>query len=75
MPQEKLPQFIAVKSSNILSVGYLQLSRSLFIKFSRGDLYRYEDVPIEVHHAFMVSASKGAFFVRNIKDHYEAELL
>lgn len=59
-----------VRSSNVRSVGYGPAERVLEIAFHSGGLYRYEDVPADVHAALMASSSKGGFVARFIKDRY-----
>lgn len=59
-----------VRSSNVLSVGYSQAERVLEVAFHSGGLYRYENVPPDVHEALMASASKGGFLARFIKGRY-----
>ncbi|MFE4654366.1 KTSC domain-containing protein [Streptomyces sp. NPDC056707] len=59
-----------VRSSNVRSVGYNQAERALEVAFHSGGLYRYEDVPADVHAALMASSSKGGFLARFIKGRY-----
>nr|WP_277761217.1 KTSC domain-containing protein [Streptomyces lydicus] len=59
-----------VRSSNVRSVGYSQAERVLEIAFHGGRLYRYDNVPADVHAALMASSSKGGFLARFIKGRY-----
>jgi len=40
------------------------------VTFVTGRRYVYDDVPPEVYEAFRTAFSKGAFFNREIRDHY-----
>ncbi|WP_330294189.1 KTSC domain-containing protein [Streptomyces sp. NBC_00503] len=60
-----------VRSSNVRSVGYSQAERVLEVAFHNGGLYRYEDVPADVHAALMASSSKGGFLAQFIKGRYQ----
>jgi KTSC domain len=42
----------------------------LQVTFVTGRRYVYDDVPPEVYEAFRTAFSKGAFFNREIRDHY-----
>ena len=64
---------IAVKSRDIAIVGYDPPTRALEIAFRNGGVYRYADVPAEVHQSLMAAASHGTYFNQNIKDRYAAE--
>lgn len=56
-----------VVSSQILSIGYDAQTETLEIEFKGGSVYQYEEVPAEVHAAFMTAPSKGNFFRERIK--------
>lgn len=64
---------IFLRSSHIVSTGYNQSTRMLYIKFSGNSIYRYYDVPVEVFEAFLDAPSHGRFGHRYIylKYHYE----
>lgn len=57
-----------VESEALRSVGYDPRARILEIEFSDGDVYRYFDVPPELHLDLMRAPSHGAFFARRIRD-------
>lgn len=48
-----------VRSTNVRSVGYSQAERVLEVAFHSGGVYRYDNVPADVHSALMASPSKG----------------
>jgi hypothetical protein len=60
----------AAKSSSVVGVGYDPRSKTLEIEFVSGDVYRYFDVPAEVHSDLLNSESKGRFFMAHIRDVY-----
>ena len=61
---------VAVRSSNLVSVGYDGESRILEIEFNKGRVYRYSGVPPEEHEALMNASSLGKYFAANIRDKY-----
>ena len=61
---------VAVKSSNLVSVGYDSASRILEIEFGGGSVYRYSGVPPEEHKGLMGASSHGKYFAAHIKGVY-----
>ena len=59
-----------VTSSSIESIGYDEKLAQLEIKFKRGGLYRYLQVPAGVYAALMLASSHGTFHAAHIKDKY-----
>lgn len=59
-----------VKSSNIKSIGYDKDSRTLEVRFLKGAVYQYLDVPPEEHRALMEAGSSGRFLSERIKGRY-----
>lgn len=64
---------IFLRSSHIVSTGYNQSSRMLYIKFSGNTVYRYYDVPVEVFEAFLDAPSHGRFGHRYIYPNFRYE--
>ncbi len=62
-----------VTSTNIVSVGYDQAKKSLFVNFKNGTEYRYDEVPEEVFEELIGAESVGAFLNKQIKNVYEFE--
>ncbi len=62
---------IRVRSSNIRSIGYDEITHTLEIEFHHGGIYQYYKVPKSVFEAFMATRSKGKFFFKNIKEKYK----
>lgn len=57
-----------VTSSNVHSVGYDDdETKVLEVKFNNGKVYRYADVPAELHEELMASSSVGSFLHARIK--------
>lgn len=61
----------AVDSTNLASAGYDRDARVLEIEFRSGVIYRYLAVQPEVFENLMSAASKGRFFVREIRGKYQ----
>lgn len=59
-----------VASSNLASVGYDARAKVLEIEFHSGAIYRYRDVPAEIHAGLMSAESKGQYFVRRIRGRF-----
>jgi len=59
---------VDVDSSAMTGVGYDAEQRILSIQFPNGDVYRYFDVPAEVHRGLMAADSHGQYFHRHIRD-------
>jgi len=62
-----------VSSSNLRSVGYNQDNQILEIEFNSGGVYRYFNVPANIHAGLMNASSHGKYFHSNIKDVYQYE--
>ena len=58
----------AVESEVLRSVGYDPSNRILEIEFTNDSIYRYFDVPPELHFDLMRATSHGAFFADRIRD-------
>jgi hypothetical protein len=57
-------------STVIRNHSYDPETRRLTISFVTGRRYVYDDVPQDVADAFKAAFSRGAFFNREIRDHY-----
>ena len=62
-------KFESVQSSNILSVGYDNSTKSLYVNYKSG-IYKYDNVESSVYENLMSSDSKGRFMNENIKGRY-----
>jgi len=56
-----------VASSNIKSVGYDAVTRTLEIEFEGGSVYQYFEVPEHVFTGLKTATSPGTFFDSNVK--------
>lgn len=63
---------VPVSSSSVNAVGYDPDTRMLEIEFRGGRIYRYADVPPQVHAAMMAAGSIGRFVNNNIRGQYRA---
>lgn len=59
-----------VVSSNISEIGYDEETMTLEVKFNKGAVYRYEEVPSHVNDRLMTAGSVGTYFAANIKSRY-----
>lgn len=66
---------ISVSSSNLASVGYDALTRTLEVAFLNGGLYSYTGVPAIVHQNLMSASSHGEYFSANIRNKYSTRKL
>ena len=61
---------LAVESSAARSIGYDARSSTLEVEYSSDGVYRYFDVPPQVHGALMRAESIGTFLNVEIKPRY-----
>ena len=59
----------------MLEVGYDTELQVLEVKFSRGDIARYEDVPEDIYLSLLESSSKGKFFDKKISPYFSPKYL
>ena len=71
IPKEANPQDVV--SSNLKRVGYVEKSKTLFVEFTDGAIYKYDKVPKEKHIALMAAGSIGKFFTAEIRSKYQFE--
>jgi len=62
------------KSSNILCSTYNENDNVLYITFTSGGIYSYDDVPKNVYEEFRDCESQGKYFLTNIKNNHKALL-
>jgi KTSC domain len=73
---------VPVDSSNLKWVGYDPATRILQIEFGKVDhddpfnrVYRYFDVPPEVHQSLVEAVSLGKYLNQNVVDHFRFEYI
>ena len=54
-------EMIPVESSAVTSIGYDPEKKQLYVVFTSGVAYEYDDVPEQVYESFMSAPSKGRF--------------
>ena len=59
------------KSENILKITYFVDNQRLYISFSRGDTYVYENISPDFYKEFEEAESNGKFFYKNINKNSE----
>jgi hypothetical protein len=64
-----------VTSSNILSIGYDDEVKSLYVKFKSGKVYEYENVPASVYDELSEAESVGKYFNQMIKNNYVTRIV
>ena len=57
-----------VVSEVLRAVGYDSDRNILELEFTSGEVYRYFDVPPELHLGLMTAGSHGSFFAAHIRD-------
>jgi hypothetical protein len=62
---------IPVASSSIASVGYRAHDRVLEVRFRRGAVYQYLDVPEGVFASLLTADSKGRYFNLAVRNSFE----
>jgi hypothetical protein len=60
---ERLP----VKSSNIKSIGYDEVTKTLEVEFTNRGVYQYKEVPKDIYEGFSKAESIGKYFAKNVK--------
>lgn len=60
----------AVRSTNIVSVGYDAKAKLLEVEFGSGGIYQYAGVPESRYRSFMKASALGSYFHREIKPWY-----
>ena len=55
-------------SNVIRSFEYLEPTRELRVVFTTGRIYRYQDVPPEIHTAMRAAFSKGTYFNAHVRE-------
>ena len=63
---------VHVKSTNILSVGYSNRSRTLYIKFKGSVVYGYFDVPHSLYKEFIMAKSLEAYMDTNLNGNFQS---
>lgn len=66
-----MTDLVAVRSSNILAIGYDREPQTLTVQFANGRLYEFLNVPDTVHFALMNATSIGKAFFAEIRGRYE----
>ncbi len=65
-------EMIAVRSSNVESIGYDDDEQTLYIRFKNGTTYRYEQVPRAAYDRLLSAESVGSMVASEIARHYPA---
>jgi hypothetical protein len=60
-------------SKMLAASAYAPESRTLYLRFHSGDVYRYFEVPPAEYESFLTAESKGRYFLSHIRDHFRYE--
>ena len=63
-------QRIPIPSKEITQVGYQERSETLEIKFERGGVYQFFNVPVDVFNGLMNAASKEGYYHSKIGERF-----
>lgn len=69
----KKPIMNVVTSSQINAIGYDNETKTLFVEFSSGKTYMYENVPIRIFNNLSIATSPGSYFNTMVRGKYEYE--
>lgn len=59
-----------VSSSNLQSIGYDPVSRTLEVEFTNGSIYQYTGVSTTIYQELMAASSHGTYFARYVRTSY-----
>jgi non-canonical purine NTP pyrophosphatase (RdgB/HAM1 family) len=63
-------QRIPVQSSDLVAVGYDDISQTLEIEFKEGRIYQYFEVPRDIHKGLLRAESPGTYFFSHINAYF-----
>jgi hypothetical protein len=66
---------VPVESTLLAAMSYRADAALLYLEFRDGALYGYRDVPQEIYEGLLTAPSKGVYFNREIRGHFEHFLL
>jgi lysyl-tRNA synthetase class 2 len=61
----------AVESTTLARIAFDASAQSLWLEFRNGAVYRYFRVPPALYYALLEAPSKGVYFNRNIRGHFQ----
>jgi hypothetical protein len=65
--------WLPLESKMFAAVAYDPGKQILYSRFRGGDVYRYFDIPVAEHQAFLAAESRGRHFLAHIRDHFRYE--
>ena len=68
-------EWVPVDSSVLKAAAYLARRRWLHLEFQSGEIYRYFDFPAQQYRDFLAAESKGTYFGKYIRNHFEYKRL
>ena len=73
MAQLSSVTMIPVSRSNVAAVGYSDEDQELFVQYSNGATYRYDNVTTEEYSGLTAAVSVGKYLNTNIKPYKDYE--
>ena len=67
--------WVPVDSSVLKAAAYLTRRRWFYLRFKSGEIYRYFDFPAQQYRDFLAVESKGTYFGKYIRNHFQYERL
>ncbi len=65
--------WVQVRSSAISAVAYEDSDLTLYVEFTSGEIYKYDNVPRAIYNSLIQAASIGRYFIRYIRDVYACD--
>ena len=63
-------EVVQVESTSLAWIRYSPEREVLEVGFRHGEIYRYSEVPAHRYKELLAAQSKGAYFNRNIRNHF-----
>lgn len=63
-------QWVDLESSSIASVSFVESSSELYVKYTSGDVWKYEDITPEMYKNLIHTGSSGAYLRAKIVPHH-----
>ena len=64
-----------IESKMFTAAAYAMERRTLYLRFTSGEVYRYFEFPKEDYQEFLHAESQGRYFLSHIRDNFRYERL
>lgn len=68
-------EWLPIESKMFTAGAYDAGRRTLYLRFSSGEVYRYFCFPVNQYREFLNAESRGRYFLSHIRDHFRYERL